>query len=205
MNEKQRANGEWPEGDEEGRTGGAESGTGPAVPEEAAADSRGSHRGGAGEVGEVEVQVEELRREVEFLNDRHLRLAAEFDNYRRRSQNQLGEAGTVAQARLIGTLLAVLDDLERVNALDPEAASVEAVLEGVALVHRKLVQLLEEAGLETLDPEGESFDPTIMEALSRVPAEDPEEDDTVERVFQRGFLFSGHLVRPARVSVRKYE
>jgi molecular chaperone GrpE len=150
-------------------------------------------------------QVDELRQEVEFLNDRHLRLAAEFDNYRRRSQVQLGEAGTLAQARLIGSLLTVLDDLERVNSLDAEAASVEAVLEGVALVYRKLVQLLEEAGLEAIDPEGEAFDPTVMEALSRAQAETPEEDDTVERVFQRGFLFSGHLVRPARVSVRKYE
>jgi molecular chaperone GrpE len=154
---------------------------------------------------QVAVQVEELREELEELNDRHLRLAAEFDNYRRRSQAQLLKSGVRAQADLVSSLLDALDDFGRVTSVDPETATVESVLEGIALVERKLFQLLEEAGLEELDPAGSAFDPNVMEAMARAPADSQEEDDTVDEVFQKGFRFGGQLVRPARVSVRKFE
>ena len=154
---------------------------------------------------DVSVQVEELRGELEQLNDRHLRLAAEFDNYRRRSQAQLVQSGLRAQADLVSSLLDALDDFGRVTSVDPETATVESVLEGIALVERKLFQLLEDAGLEELDPTGSTFDPNVMEAMARAPAGSQEEDDTVEEVFQKGFRFGGQLVRPARVSVRKFE
>ena len=179
------------------------------VPAEAAEVLAEAAEGGKppadGEESDAELQVEELRQELELLNDRHLRLAAEFENYRRRSQAQLMESGTRAQASLVGNLLDALDDLGRVTSIDPEAATVESVLEGVALVERKLFQLLQDAGLEELDPVGAPFDPNVMEAMARVPAESEGDDDTVEQVFQRGFRFGGHLVRPARVSVRKLE
>lgn len=147
----------------------------------------------------------DLQEELARLNDRHLRLAAEFDNYRKRAQTQLGESSVRAQAQLVGTLLDVLDDLRRVVGVDREASSAESVIQGVSLVERKLVQLLEEAGLEEIQPEGAAFDPNLMEALQRTAAESEEDDDTVDQVFQRGYRFRGHLVRPARVSVRKYE
>jgi len=150
-------------------------------------------------------QSDDQQRELEAAQDRYLRLAAEFDNFRRRSIAQMGESEVRAQVRLIGTLLEALDDMGRVTALDPEAATVESVLEGVALVERKLFRLLQEAGLEELDPQGAPFDPNVMEAMIRIPTESAEEDDTVDQVFQRGFRFRGQLVRPARVSVRKVE
>lgn len=150
-------------------------------------------------------ETERLQSELDATKDRYLRLAAEFDNYRRRSVAQMGESEVRAQARLIGTLLGALDDLGRVTALDPESATVESVLEGVALVERKTFQLLRDAGLEEVDPAGDAFDPNVMEALTRVSADSPEEDDIVDQVFQRGFRFRGQLVRPARVSVRKFE
>lgn len=149
--------------------------------------------------------LEDLRRELEDVNDRHLRLAAEFDNYRRRVQAQLGESQARAQAELVGKILGVVDDLRRVTNVDPEMASVESVLEGVRHLERKLLQSLSDAGLDELDPSGEPFDPNTMEAMTRVPAASEAEDDTVAEVFQRGFRFRGHLIRPARVSVRKLE
>ena len=176
------------------------------LPEDPGGEERAASPEGAGRGDDASVaQAESLRSELDELNDRHLRLAAEFDNYRRRAQTQLGEAGVRAQASLVEALLDVLDDFERVTSLDPEAASVESVLEGVAMVERKLTRVLEEAGLEELDPEGAPFDPNVMEAMTRVPAESPDDDDVVDQVLQRGFRFGGHLVRPARVSVRKYE
>jgi len=146
-----------------------------------------------------------LRRELQALNDRHLRLAAEFDNFRKRSQAELGSSGTRAQAALIAELLDVLDDFHRVTSVDPGAATVETVLDGVGMVERKLHRILKDAGLEALEPEGEAFDPNVMEAMARVPADSREEDDTVDEVLQTGFRFKGQLVRPARVSVRKVD
>lgn len=146
-----------------------------------------------------------LRRELDELNDRHLRLAAEFDNFRRRSQTEMSQSGTRAQANLVGGFLDVLDDFERVATLDPEQATVQSVLEGVQLMEQKLHRALTGAGLELVDPRDETFDPNTMEAMMRVPADSPDEDGEVAQVFQKGFVFKGHLLRPARVSVRVHE
>jgi molecular chaperone GrpE len=146
-----------------------------------------------------------LMKELESLKDRHLRLAAEFDNYRKRSQHQLGESSARAQAYLASEIITVLDDFDRVTSIDPESATVESLVEGINLVKRKMRQVLEGAGLEEVDPAGERFDPNTMEAVLRVPTSSAEEDDTVAQVFQRGYRFRGQLLRPARVSVRKSE
>ena len=190
-----------------------ESGTAARGPEGPDADTppegepaQGDGTSGAGEVeGTAADEVGELRAELETLTDRYLRLAAEFENYRKRSRSELAQSGIRAQARLIGSLLEALDDLEGVAALDPEATPAAAVLDGIVLVERKLFQLLEEAGLEEIDASGASFDPNVMEAMTRAPADSEADDDTVEQVFRKGFLFRGQLVRPARVSVRKFD
>lgn len=191
------------------RSGGAKS----AATEEPGADG---HEGAEAEAVDGEVlgdeeegaghgEVARLSEELQGLNDRHLRLAAEFDNYRRRSNTQLGEAGSRAQAELVGRILDVVDDFERIAGISPEQATVTSLLEGVDLVRRKLDQALAGAGLEEVEADGEPFDPNSMEAIIREPAESPEEEDTVGSVLQKGFRFRGHLVRPARVSVRKYD
>jgi molecular chaperone GrpE len=155
---------------------------------------------------ELASELDRLQAEFEGLNDRHLRLAAEFTNYRRRADGERAEAWARAQADLVRRFLDVLDDLHRVSGLDPadEAVSVEAIVEGVDLVERKFLHALKEAGAELVDPpQGEVFDPATMEAMMRVPTDDDERDDRVSQVFQKGYVFQGHLVRPARVSVFK--
>lgn len=154
---------------------------------------------------ETEARLDALRGEFDELNDRHLRLAAEFDNYRKRTERQGRERRVRAQADLAGGLLEALDDLERVTGQEPDEAAAEAVLEGARLVEKKLRRALEEAGLEPVEADGEPFDPAIMEALTTVPTEDPEEDELVADVFQRGYRFQDLLVRPARVRVHRYE
>jgi molecular chaperone GrpE len=148
---------------------------------------------------------EELREELESLTDRHLRLAAEFDNYRRRVDRERVEYRARAQADLIVPLLELLDDMQRVAGLDVGATSVEALLEGVQLIEKKFRHALESQGLEPIDAEGEFFNPSTMEALMTVAAETPEEDDMVADIFQRGYRFKEILIRPARVRVKKYD
>ena len=196
-----RQAGEPPE-DADGRTADPETDapleSGAADPEEAAESSAD----GEDPAAPLE-DPRELRAERDQARDRHLRLAADFDNYRKRTEDRLRQRWDRAQADLVSRMLDPLDDLLRVTALEPESASVEAIVEGVDLVERKFFRVLEEAGVEVVDPAGEAFDPNTMEAMMRVPAGSEEDDDIVERVFQRGYTFKGLLVRAARVSVYK--
>lgn len=185
-----------PEGADDG-PGGAER-----SPESAADPSRGAADAPDGAAGSDDgTELMALREEFEELNDRHLRLAAEFNNFRRRSEQERLSAWSRAQADLVGDLLDVLDDLHRVAELDLGNATVEAIMEGIDLVERKFMRKLEEAGVEVIEPKGEAFDPERMEAMMRVPAGDDDEEDTVAEVFQKGYSLKGILVRPARVSV----
>ncbi len=141
-----------------------------------------------------------VEREMQELKDRHLRLAAEFDNYRKRIARERAELADRAQATFILRLLEVLDDLDRLATVDT-TGSPEAFREAVSMIDRKLRKELEAAGVERLDPVGQPFDPNLQEAVSVIPAPDPARAHTVSATFQTGYLFKGTLVRPARVQV----
>lgn len=162
------------------------SGDGPAVAEASAAT------GGAGD-------------ELSALRERHLRLAAEFDNYRKRVERERGESWVRAQAQLLERLLEPLDDLARVADFDPATTPAGALHEGCEMVERKFLRAMEAAGLEEIDAAGKPFDPTIHEALTTVPAETAEEDNMVAQVYQKGYRLKGVLLRPARVVVKKHQ
>jgi molecular chaperone GrpE len=155
------------------------------------------------EAEQIESDMEALRREVSTMSDRHLRLAAEFDNYRKRVERERAESWARAQSELAARLLDSLDDLERVLQ-HATGSTADAVTEGVQLVERKLRQSLQAAGLEEVAAEGARFDPNSMEAVAMVAAESHDEDDVVSDVFQRGYRFKGNLIRPARVRVKKH-
>ncbi len=134
------------------------------------------------------------------LKDRHLRLAAEFDNYRKRSSRERAELADRAQASFVAKLLDVLDDLDRLVASDP-ATPLAALRQGLSAVDRKLWKELQDAGVERIDPVGTPFDPALHEAVSTVPAPDEASHHMVSATFQPGYLFKGTMVRPARVQV----
>ena len=131
-------------------------------------------------------------------DDAYLRLAADFDNYRKRVAREHAELTTRANERLVNELLPVLDDLER--ALEAAAEHEEAKLEeGVQLVHRSLATLLERHGLKEIDTEG-AFDPHVHEALLAQPGEGAEEGSVLQ-VLQKGYRLGDKVLRPARVIV----
>jgi|SRR5688572_8191515 molecular chaperone GrpE len=156
------------------------------------------------DVAQIQSDLDMLQGELNAARERHLRLAAEFDNYRKRVAREHSESVARAQGALVGKLVEVLDDLERVTH-HSENATAESLLHGVGLVERKLRQSLESAGLERIAAENAVFDPTVMEALTTVPAESEAEDDHVADVFQPGYRYQGVLLRPARVRVKKFE
>ena len=144
--------------------------------------------------------IRRLESQLEESRDRQLRLAAEFDNYRKRVSRERVEQSDRAQASLVMRLLDVLDDMDRLSA-DSGAAPPDSIREAVGLVDRKLRKELESAGVERIEPEGQAFDPSLHEAVSVAPPPRPELDQTVSATFQVGYRFKGSLVRPARVQV----
>jgi molecular chaperone GrpE len=139
---------------------------------------------------------------AERERDEHLdtarRIAAEFDNYKKRIAREHEELRSRAAERLLHDLLPVLDDLERALGAF-ESAEKEAIADGVALVHRALWTLLEREGVAEVDPVGEAFDPHAHEALLSQPSDAPE--GTVVEVIQKGFTLGDRVLRPARVVV----
>jgi molecular chaperone GrpE len=144
--------------------------------------------------------VRRLEGQLDEARDRHLRLAAEFDNFRKRVARERVELGERAQAALVTRLLDVLDDMDRLNA-DGSAASAGSMREAIGLVDKKLRKELETAGLERIDPAGQPFDPSLHEAVSVLPPPSPDRDHTVSATFQTGYRYKGTLIRPARVQV----
>ncbi|HEX6314905.1 MAG TPA: nucleotide exchange factor GrpE [Gemmatimonadaceae bacterium] len=136
--------------------------------------------------------------------DKHLRLAAEFDNFRKRTIRERQEAGTKAQADLVQGLLESLDDIKRFAHLDPTTVDSAMVVQGVEMVERKVMKSLAGHGLEIVDPVGRPFDPAFHEAVGTEAAASSDEDHIVARVYQPGYLFRGQLLRPARVVVKQW-
>ncbi|MCK5483092.1 MAG: nucleotide exchange factor GrpE [Gemmatimonadetes bacterium] len=162
----------------------------------------------AGETSDVEESPDDpaqrLAEELELVSDRHLRLAAEFENFRKRTRREQAELSVVAQADLSRRLLPTLDDLARVSSTPPETTTVEALDAGLDLILRNLRKELEEAGLTRIEAMGERFNPELHQALMTVDTPDRDLDDTVSRVFVDGYVFRDRLVRPAQVEVLTY-
>ncbi|HLY93230.1 MAG TPA: nucleotide exchange factor GrpE [Gaiellaceae bacterium] len=142
-------------------------------------------------------QVEQQEDAAAEVDDRLLRLAADFENYKKRAARERDEYVTFANERLIKELLPVLDDLER--ALQAAAEHEEAKLEeGVELVHRSLASLLARNGVKEISTDGK-FDPHMHEALLSQPS-DAEQGSVID-VMQKGYTIGDRVVRPARVIV----
>ena len=137
-------------------------------------------------------------------NDRYLRLAAEYDNFRKRSARERQDAAQRGQAELLRSLLDALDDLSRFAHVDPSTTDTKTVVDGVAMVERKMLKALTSLGLEIVNPVDQSFDPATMEAVATEPALSPEDDHVVSKVFQAGYRFNGQLLRAARVVVKQW-
>ena len=171
---------------------------------EAAPQAEPQPGAGGGEGGQGDAGAPDAAAELQSVRERYLRLAAEFENYRKRVERERAESWVRAQAQLAERLLEPLDDLQRIADFDPATTSATSLHEGAEMVEKKFLRALEAAGLEEIDAAGKPFDPTQHEALTTAPAESEEEDDTVAQVYRKGYRFKGVLVRPAQVVVKKH-
>lgn len=151
----------------------------------------------AAQNAELTAGCEQLAREKADLQDRLLRLQAEFDNFRKRTEKDRSEFVQYAGMEIVRELLPVLDDFERAIKAD---SSSKDYAKGIEMIYTRLAGILAKLGLEPIDTTGATFDPHVHQAVEKVPTE-MAEDHTVLGDHQRGYKFKGKLLRPSMVKV----
>jgi len=152
--------------------------------------------------------IETLKAENAELRDRFLRLAAEMDNLRRRTERELKDAKAYAVTAFARDMLSVSDNLRRaLEALPDEAraaadSGLSALVEGVEMTERGMLSTLERHGVRKIDAEGQKFDPNFHQAMFEIPNADVP-NNTVVQVVQAGYAIGDRVLRPAMVGVAK--
>ena len=147
------------------------------------------------------------RLEIEELKDNWHRERAEFANFRKRQMNERAKLRSVATGDFVQKLLPALDNLERVLGAKTEDPAVQNFVIGVDMIHKEILQVLEREKIKIVSPDGQAFDPFMMEAVAMEDRDDLEKE-TVLEVFQPGFVLEiedgeRQVLRPARVKVGK--
>ena len=147
-------------------------------------------------------EVETLQAELDESKDKYLRLAAEFDNYRRRTKKEMGEFAQIASKDVIGNLLEVLDDVDRAsNSL--EGSEDKNLKDGISLVFNKLKNVLQAKGLKEMNAVGTDFDPELHDAVTEIPAPTPDLIGKVVDEITKGYYLNDKIIRHAKVVVGK--
>jgi len=163
------------------------------------AEVSGSREPGANETASDALDA--LRREKDTLQDRLLRLAADFDNYRKRIDRERRDQAETAMAGALEELLPIIDNLEL--ALDaPVGADADVYRKGVELIHRQMTELLRTRGVRSIDAVGTPFDPRVHQAVVHEVSPAHNEGDVMEEL-RRGYMLGDRLLRPAMVKVAK--
>lgn len=144
-------------------------------------------------------EIETLKAQAEEYKDKWIRNVAEFDNYKKRSAKQWGEAFDEGVASVINKILFVGDNLDWALALGLD----EKTADGIRSIRRKYDDTLRSMEIEEINPVGQPFDPNVAEAVMQVPASEGEEPDTVKQVFEKGYRKKEKIIRYAKVSVVK--
>lgn len=148
----------------------------------------------------LEENVKQLEQEVADLKDKLLRKAAEFENYKRRTENDQINLITFAAESFIQKLLPVIDDFERSLEHVDEAEDINAIKQGLKLIYDKLMKVLEDQGVKKIDAVGNPFDVDYHEALMQRP-DDSVEPHTVIDEIEKGYTYKDKVIRHAKVVV----
>jgi molecular chaperone GrpE len=150
-----------------------------------------------------ESEADKIKAELEEAKDKHLRLAAEFDNFRRRTAKERLELIQTAGKDIITDLLDVIDDIERAEKQLDAATDVEQLKQGVALVFNKFKNVLASKGLKPMDVVGKDFDADLHEAITEIPAATEEAKGKVADQITKGYYLNDKIIRHAKVVVAK--
>ena len=154
-------------------------------------------KGAPADVESLRARLAEEQEKAQSFYQSWQRAAADFQNFKRRVDEERSEVGRLANAALVINLLPLLDDLERaLRTVDTKLAGLTWI-DGIWLIYRKFQALLENAGVKEIQADGQPFDPKVHEAISEAPGE----EGKVVSVVQKGYLLGDRVVRPAMVIV----
>jgi molecular chaperone GrpE len=146
--------------------------------------------------------LEELRREKDSLQDRLLRTAAEFDNYRKRVERERRDLADYMKADILAEILPIVDNFER--ALQAPSSDIDSLRKGVELIHKQMHDFLRKRGVTPIEALGADFDPNFHQAVIHETSPSHREGEVIEEL-QRGYMLGDKLLRPAMVKVAKTE
>lgn len=144
---------------------------------------------------------EDWKAKYDELNDRHLRIYSEFDNFRKRNARERIEFAKTAAADIFTVLLPVLDDFDRAAKAMETATDIETVKEGMSLIHQKLRNTLFAKGLEEMSATGQDFNSDLHEAITSIPAPSEEQKGKVIDEIEKGYSLNGKVIRFSKVVV----
>ncbi|RWZ60025.1 nucleotide exchange factor GrpE [Halobacillus fulvus] len=147
-------------------------------------------------------EVEQLRQEKEEVNNRLLRLQADYDNFRRRTQKEKEADRKYRSQSLVEELIPVLDNFNRALQVDVGSESVEKFIEGMNMVHQQFQAALDKEGVEEIPAEGQEFDPNLHQAVMQVEDENYDSNVVVEEL-QKGYRLKDRVIRPSMVKVNQ--
>lgn len=148
-------------------------------------------------------EVETLEQKYEELNNNHLRLHAEFDNYRKRTLKEKMEIIKAGGERVLTDIIPLIDDFERALETVQEADDKEAIIRGLELIYNKFINFLNQNGVKEIQTLGEKFDADKFEAVTTVPAQDDSQKDVVIDCIQKGYILNDKVLRFPKVIVGK--
>ncbi len=147
-----------------------------------------------------EAVVDEKDEKITELNNRLMRLQADFDNFRRRTQGEKEQLSGFVTAGVVGKFLKVLDNFERAEASVEKTADLESLLTGMKQIRRQFEEVFKELGVEEIVAQDAKFDPNLHEALMR--GQNPDmEDETIDMVFEKGYKLHDRVIRHSKVRV----
>ena len=146
--------------------------------------------------------LEELRREKDSLQDRLLRTAAEFDNYRKRVERERRDLADYMKADILAEILPIADNFER--ALQAPSSDTDSLRKGVELIHKQMHDFLRKRGVTPIEALGADFDPNFHQAVIHETSPSHRDGEVIEEL-QRGYMLGDKLLRPAMVKVAKTE
>lgn len=152
--------------------------------------------------GELIKKIEELELQLQEKENRYLRLLADFDNFRRRTKLEKEADEKYRAQHLITNLLPAIDNFERAMQVEPDNEQTKALLEGVQMVYRSIIEALKTEGAEQIEAVGNEFDPNLHQAVMQSEEEGTDENIVLEE-FQKGYRLKDRVIRPSMVKVSK--
>ncbi|PLT30951.1 nucleotide exchange factor GrpE [Peribacillus deserti] len=154
------------------------------------------------ELTAAQEKISELEAKIDEMDNRYLRLQADFDNSRRRARLDIEAAHKYRAQNLVTDLLPALDNLERAMSVEADNDQTKTLLQGMQMIHNGLLESLKKEGVEVIEAVGKEFDPHIHQAVMQV--EDPGfESNIVVEEFQKGYMLKDRVIRPSMVKVNQ--